>query len=426
MNIRKSVVNLTATEKQDYVDGCKALKANGRWDWFVRAHVAAAPQAHRHPTFLPWHRKFLRQLELEIQQAIAKPDFALPYWDWAADAALPDPKQAVIWQPDFMGGDGSPVSTGPFRRGQWETYPDGTTGGYLRRNMGRGVASLPDQRQVETVMLQTIYDSSPWRMSAHKSFRNWLEGWKPGRGPAMHNQVHVWVGGSMLPMQSPNDPVFFLHHCNVDRIWASWQALHPNSYLPQTGGPEGQNYNDPMPPWNSGTDDATPANQDHISDNGYLYEKVFLRSQRFPKAYLRMDGAGVTSPVGPGAGVVNCQAYQGSYEEFYLREVATGGIAFESVRFPGVFLRMDGTGVTEPVGPGAGVVNCQAYQGSYEVYKLLAQSDGTLAIQSNRFPKAHLRMDGSGVTEPVGPGGGVVNCQSYVGSYEKFYFGPIL
>ena len=37
----------------------------------------------------------------------------------------------------------------------------------------------------------------------------------------MHNLVHRWVGGSMGPGTSPNDPVFFLHHCNVDRIWVS-------------------------------------------------------------------------------------------------------------------------------------------------------------------------------------------------------------
>jgi tyrosinase len=32
---------------------------------------------------------------------------------------------------------------------------------------------------------------------------------------------------------SPNDPVFFLHHCNVDRIWAAWQLAHPTAtYVP--------------------------------------------------------------------------------------------------------------------------------------------------------------------------------------------------
>jgi tyrosinase len=62
--------------------------------------------------------------------------------------------------------------------------------------------------------------------------RNLVEGWQPNP-PAMHNRVHVWVGGDMSPASSPNDPVFFLNHCNVDRLWADWQQNHGNaSYLP--------------------------------------------------------------------------------------------------------------------------------------------------------------------------------------------------
>lgn len=37
----------------------------------------------------------------------------------------------------------------------------------------------------------------------------------------------------MVVSTSPNDPVFFLHHCNVDRIWATWQKQRPGAaYVP--------------------------------------------------------------------------------------------------------------------------------------------------------------------------------------------------
>ena len=37
---------------------------------------------------------------------------------------------------------------------------------------------------------------------------------------------------------SPNDPVFFLHHCNVDRLWAQWWSDNPKRpYLPADGEP---------------------------------------------------------------------------------------------------------------------------------------------------------------------------------------------
>lgn len=38
---------------------------------------------------------------------------------------------------------------------------------------------------------------------------------------------------------SPNDPVFFLHHCYLDLLWERWKRQHPTSapYLPQNGVP---------------------------------------------------------------------------------------------------------------------------------------------------------------------------------------------
>ena len=62
----------------------------------------------------------------------------------------------------------------------------------------------------------------------------------------LHNTVHRWVGGNMLDMSSPNDPIFWLHHCNIDRLWGEWQRGEGHAYLPQTGGPKGHNVNDAM------------------------------------------------------------------------------------------------------------------------------------------------------------------------------------
>ncbi len=66
------------------------------------------------------------------------------------------------------------------------------------------------------------------------SFRNVLEGWFPVVSrPALHNRTHVWVGMTMSGGNSPDDPVFFLHHCNIDRLWARWQFRHPGQQYPQ-------------------------------------------------------------------------------------------------------------------------------------------------------------------------------------------------
>ncbi len=43
---------------------------------------------------------------------------------------------------------------------------------------------------------------------------------------AIHAGVHNAVGGDMADKSSPTDPLFWLHHANIDRIWAKWQTSH--------------------------------------------------------------------------------------------------------------------------------------------------------------------------------------------------------
>src|SRR5207244_8193847 len=87
---------------------------------------------------------------------------------------------------------------------------------------------LPRRSQVKAALDRRRYDRPPWD-STSAGFRDRVEGWVPAASaPHLHNRVHVWVGGDMLLSSSPNDPVFYLNHCNVDRIWAAWQKQHPS------------------------------------------------------------------------------------------------------------------------------------------------------------------------------------------------------
>ena len=230
--------------------------------------------AHIGPEFLPWHREYLRQFERDLIEQIrqAQPDWpdtaarngyalGIPFWNWSVDWP---------WLDDFMGGNGEKgfgsVGTGPFdaKKGNWPLTLSNDKAVELVRGCGVWMPALPTAEEVAATLDQNVYDADPWNKGA-VSFRNSLEGWfRPPnveRQPdevsnlqvGMHNLVHCWVSGgkvevingnktadvahagTMFPMSSPNEPIFFLHHCNIDRLWMDWQARHSGAkpYLPE-------------------------------------------------------------------------------------------------------------------------------------------------------------------------------------------------
>lgn len=289
--VRKNILS-DDTVRDQYIQGAKLLKQEflgpttaelgitgpgvevSTYDLFVAWHHIAMftftppsqedrNAAHRGPVFLPWHRFMLILLELHFQRVLADPDFGIPYWDWAADGEL-DPEQqddALIWSDAYMGGQGNPVTTGPFAfdaadPASWRVRVEAdvqgqlrTTDRGLRRGLGQFVPNLPPVSHVKEALTLTTYDASPWDTTS-EGFRNRVEGWRPAdTAPGLHNRVHVWVGGDMLASSSPNDPVFYLNHCHEDRIWAAWQAQPGASYLPDQTAPAdllGHRIDDPM------------------------------------------------------------------------------------------------------------------------------------------------------------------------------------
>lgn len=269
-----------------YVQGALALKAENlgpttaqlgipgpvqpvsTWDLFVvwhqRAMMRMTPPtqidrnaAHSGPVFLPWHRFMLLLLEIQFQRVLGDPDFGLPYWDWGTDGDLPPAEQAAtwLWSPDGIGGSGAPVTDGPFTADAFPVRIASDRFGGLRqtnrglvRDLGGDIPLLPPSMEVTAVLSATPYDAAPWDRTSD-GFRNQLEGWRPFPGPGLHNQVHVWVGGDMAPATSPNDPVFYLNHANVDRVWEGWLVANGRVYEPpqsESADLAGHRIGDPM------------------------------------------------------------------------------------------------------------------------------------------------------------------------------------
>lgn len=148
--------------------------------------------------------------------------------------------------------------------------------------------------------------------------------------------------------------------------------------------------------------------------------RKFIRSKQFAGVYLRIDGSTVHQFSAPGGGLVNCQFGVGAQQTFDVATQSDGTVTIGSTKSPNVFLRLDGSNVHGPSAPGAGVVNCQFTAGPYEKFWLRPQPGGTVAIELAAFPGVFLRMDGSGVTHPIASGAGVVNAQFGAGPYEQF------
>ncbi|WP_068034861.1 tyrosinase family protein [Psychrobacter sp. P11G5] len=283
MTCRKNVNALTTEEKAAFITAIKLMKAEeyvyvdnpndephvrarypnitNTYDKYVLDHHIAMytgtpggwgngfltrNAVYRGPAFLPWQREFIRRFELDLDRLV--PGVTLPYWDWASDAA--DPMNAVVWTNDLMGGNGSGASrvvrSGPFAYD--DADPDnswviinylGLPDGGLVRNFGsrRNTPNLPTQADIDEIQQISTYDSGNFDTSS-VGYRGANEGRIPVNGKTpppsnTHALVHEWIAGSMMLGTSPNDPVFFLHHCFVDKLWADWQALHPTvPYVP--------------------------------------------------------------------------------------------------------------------------------------------------------------------------------------------------
>lgn len=240
------------------------------WDLFCYWHVLAMStpagsgnRAHGGPIFLPWHRMYLRRLEEAIQAVTQQPEFGLPYWDWATDGDLAPAAQpgAEVWS--HLGATNGLVLQGPLAdlRVRLYLHPQDrllyvTAPRPIWRAAAQRRPTLPNRNDESHALRDAVYDQADWDTDA-VSFRNRVEGFgdpveppptPPRVGPWMHNRVHLWVGGDMAPGSSPNDPVFWLNHCNVDRLWEAWMQRHGRRYAPgpDDDGPVGHQSTDDM------------------------------------------------------------------------------------------------------------------------------------------------------------------------------------
>ena len=172
------------------------LRASGAWQRQVAIHADMRWRHHSSWRFLPWHRLQLVWFERLVARASGKDDFALPYWDWDVDT-LPE----LFW------------TDGVFELPGRELAHHETISGFLRRNGQAFTGRLTDD-------FATFFGRARQTGRQPDQDRRYFSGSCEWSG---HNLIHGFVGGDMGRLdRSPNDPAFWMHHANIDRLWSLW------------------------------------------------------------------------------------------------------------------------------------------------------------------------------------------------------------
>ncbi|KAI0396602.1 Di-copper centre-containing protein [Xylariaceae sp. FL0594] len=200
---------------------------------------------HMSPQLIPWHRVYVALYEQVLGEEVqrlaseytddqapayheAAQKFRLPYWDWASDPSLP---------PSFgqenvtvNGPDGELVLRNPLYSYRWQTYPLNATLFPGQENMSpetvRGDLDAVNRQLLAAA--DSIKDSVYRAFSSSTTYEQMAS--MSGGGASFeqpHNLIHNLVGGLFPNLDlTAFDPLFMLHHSNLDRLAALWSYIH--------------------------------------------------------------------------------------------------------------------------------------------------------------------------------------------------------
>ncbi|KAL9077910.1 MAG: hypothetical protein Q9157_003177 [Trypethelium eluteriae] len=233
---RREWRTLSEPEKNDYINAVQCLatkpsklRNNGTlYDDFPWVHKRASTYTHKSAPFLPWHRYYIHLYEKALKEDCSFTG-DLPYWDWSLDwnnfhaAPVWDSVSGLGGDGDASGamtvGEGRCVTKGPFssikvRYFDGEEHPHCLSRGFPSDGELKELGELIKPEVIEDLMTEPDFDK----------FASEVE----RRG---HKFLSHSVRGDLSKFTGPNDPVFFLHHTNLDRLWSQWQQTDPAKRL---------------------------------------------------------------------------------------------------------------------------------------------------------------------------------------------------
>jgi tyrosinase len=219
---------------QRFITALYTIKDLGIYDHFAILHHEVFTKgvsegtrrsaAHAGPSFLPWHRMTLRILGKILAYVDGDEAFGIPYWDWS-----------LGWEgiekylgPGVGTGPDNLVTEGPFSVDKWPFNIGDNESSGIKRNIGSDAGDFPTSQELDEYLDIPFYDVAPFNEnSPPTSFRNVIEGWASEYNATFngcHNFVHRWMGGTMKDTKNSfNDPIFLIHHSQLNRLFTIWQ-----------------------------------------------------------------------------------------------------------------------------------------------------------------------------------------------------------
>lgn len=173
--------------------------------------------------FFPFHRLYVWAHEEALRKDCGYTG-AQPYWDETLDAGAFS--KSIIFDAEVgFGGDGVGTS-GCIQTGPFASYINPIGPGYNLTNhcIQRRISDAASRGAVKSIVDGCL------AMETYLEFWSCVETQPHGAG-------HGGVGLQMInPVSSPGDPIFYLHHTWLDRLWAKWQAKNPEVRFFEIGG----------------------------------------------------------------------------------------------------------------------------------------------------------------------------------------------
>lgn len=250
--IRRSIVDVDPAERlllknaivelhNRYFAGTRTdIPPGGVSFWFKQDEIHQATHVHGGPEFIPWHRELVNRFEAMLRQVDSR--LSLHYWDWTRDASS-------LFTSSFMGSGSGDAGNPWLAAGFYVPGADPYRGDAFDPAHNNPVDPPRTlSRSYSGGTFPATTDTDIVNAADYQTMRVLLEN--------AHDSAHGLIGGTLgNPHTSFRDPIVFLLHSNVDRLFARWQTdpahtdrLDPNLVY----GTESAAMNINVEPWSTG------------------------------------------------------------------------------------------------------------------------------------------------------------------------------